>query len=129
MKNEISKILSMVEEGKIDAEKGSELISLLNSKEEASATVAPKVQKYTDKTLKIRVVSAEGDNVSVNLPIKIIKVFVEAGVNVASKIPESAQYVKDVDFNIILDAIENEIDGPIVEVKSANGDDISIVIE
>lgn len=34
MKEEITKVLTMVQEGKIDAEKGSELIQVLKEKEE-----------------------------------------------------------------------------------------------
>ncbi len=36
MKEEIARVLTMVQEGKIDADKGSELIQLLKEKEERS---------------------------------------------------------------------------------------------
>jgi hypothetical protein len=120
----------MVQEGKIDAEKGSELIQVLQDKDHHSS-VRPSLNpsSYIDKTLKIRVVSAESDNVNVNLPIKLVKVVLAAGHNIASKIPQSEQYVKDINIELILEAIENELDGQIVDVKSANGDTVSIVIE
>ena len=38
MKEEISKILTMVEEGKLDSEKAAELINVLKEKETASAS-------------------------------------------------------------------------------------------
>ncbi|MBH0156929.1 hypothetical protein IHV10_11170 [Fictibacillus sp. 5RED26] len=133
MKSEIEKVLTMVQEGKIDTDKGSELIQVLQEKEH-STTVKPlsytshNSSNYIDKTLKIRVVS-ESDNVNVNLPIKLVKVVLAAGHNIALKIPQSEQYVKDIDINLILEAIENELDGQIVDVKSANGDTVSITIE
>ncbi|MBH0163960.1 hypothetical protein IHV12_03485 [Fictibacillus sp. 7GRE50] len=133
MKSEIEKVLTMVQEGKIDTDKGSELIQVLQEKEH-STTVKPlsytshNSSNYIDKTLKIRVVS-ENDNVNVNLPIKLVKVVLAAGHNIALKIPQSEQYVKDIDINLILEAIENELDGQIVDVKSANGDTVSITIE
>ena len=79
--------------------------------------------------LKVRIVSAENDNVSVNVPIKLVKVVLLAGHNIAASIPQSEKYVKDIDIGLLLDAIENELDGQIVDVKSANGDTISVAIE
>lgn len=128
MKTEIEKVLMMVQEGKVDAEKGSELIEVLNNRETGSSP-SVKPTTYADKTLKIRVVSADNDNVSVNLPIKLIKVMLKAGYNIAGNIPQSEKYVKDLDIDILIEAIENELDGPIVDVKSADGDTVSIVIE
>ncbi|WP_053217368.1 SHOCT-like domain-containing protein [Virgibacillus senegalensis] len=133
MKKEIEKVLTMVQEGQVDAEKGAELIQVLKEKEQGtsveSSDTPSKTTSYMDKTLKIRVVSTENDNVNVNLPIKLVQVILSAGHNIASKIPQSEQYVKDIDIDMILEAIENELDGQIVDVKSANGDTVSIVIE
>jgi hypothetical protein len=136
MKSEIEKVLTMVQEGKIDTEKGSELIQVLQERESAEAVPARpsnyapvRPSNYIDKTLKIRVVSAQSDNVNVNLPIKLVKVVLAAGHSIASKIPQSEQYVKDINIDLILDAIDNELDGQIIDVKSANGDTVSIVIE
>jgi hypothetical protein len=131
MKEEITRVLTMVKDGKIDADKGSELIQVLKEKEEeeAGSTLAEKPTKYLDKTLKLRVVSAENDNVTVNLPIKLVKVVLMTGHNIAASIPQSEKYVKDIDINLLIDAIENELDGQIVDVKSANGDTVSVIIE
>jgi hypothetical protein len=131
MKGEIEKVLTMVQDGKIDAEKASELIGVLKEKQERGSVVT-KAVNYSDKVLKIRVVSAEEDNVSVNLPIKLVKVVLLAGHSIASSIPQSEKFVKDIkkeDIDLILKAIENEIDGPIIEVKSANGDFVTVTIE
>ncbi len=129
MKEEIARVLTMVQEGKIDAEKGSELIQVLKGKEETGNQFLEKKAKYLDKTLKIRVVSAEDDNVTVNLPLKLVKAVLLAGHSIAASLPQSAKYVKDVDISLIIEAIENEIDGQIIDVKSANGDTVSIFID
>ncbi|MFB5198202.1 hypothetical protein ACE198_25590 [Neobacillus sp. KR4-4] len=129
MKEEIARVLAMVQEGKIDADKGSELIQVLKEKEEAGSKLAGKPTKYVDKTLKVRVVSAENDNVTINLPVKLIKAVLKAGHSIASSIPQSEKYVKDLDIHLIIEAIENELDGQIVDVKSANGDTVSVIIE
>jgi len=129
MKEEITRVLTMIQEGKIDADKGSELIQALQEKEETSNKSFEKTTSYLDKTLKIRVVSAENDNVTVNLPIKLVKVVLMAGHSIAASIPQSEQYVKDIDINLIIEAIENELDGQIVDIKSANGDSVAVFIE
>ncbi len=129
MKEEITRVLTMVQEGKIDANKGSELIQILKEKDEAGNKLLEKPAKYLDKTLKIRVVSAEDDNVTVNLPIKLVKVVLMAGHSIAASIPQSEKYVKDIDISLILEAIENELDGQIVDIKSANGDTVSVIID
>ncbi|AXI30625.1 hypothetical protein CIB87_16935 [Priestia megaterium] len=129
MKEEITKVLTMVQEGKIDAEKGSELIQVLKEKEETGNKLLKKTNAYLDKTLKIRVVSTENDNVKVNLPIKLVKLVLMAGHSIAASIPQSEKYVKDIDINLIVEAIENELDGQIVDIKSANGDTVSVIIE
>lgn len=129
MKEEITRVLTMVQEGKIDADTGSELIQVLKEKVDTSNKLVEKSPKYLDKTLKIRVVSTESDTVAVNLPIKLVKAVLLAGHSIAASIPQSEKYVKDLDINLIIEAIENELDGQIVDVKSANGDTVSIIIE
>lgn len=129
MKEEIAKVLTMVQEGKIDADKASELIQVLKQKEQTDDNLLEKPTKYLDKTLKVRVVSAENDNVTVNLPLKLVKVVLMAGHSIAASIPQSEKYVKDIDINLIIEAIENELDGQIVDIKSANGDTVSVIIE
>ena len=125
MKEEISKVLTMVQEGKIDSEKAAELIDVLKQKESSKASPAA----YLDKTLKIRVVSKEHDNVNVNLPIKLVKAVLKAGHGIAANVPQAEKYVKDLDIDLLIDAIENELDGQIVDIQSANGDTVAVVIE
>lgn len=129
MKEEIARVLTMVQEGKLDADQGAELIQVLKEKEETGNQLLEKSTKYFDKTLKVRVVSAENDNVTVNLPIKLVKAVLMAGHGIAASIPQAEKYVKDIDISLLIEAIENELDGQIVDVKSANGDTVSVIIE
>ncbi|GGE57760.1 SHOCT-like domain-containing protein [Priestia taiwanensis] len=128
MKEEITRVLTMVQEGKIDADKGSELIQVLQAKEETNK-LSEKTATYLNKTLKLRVVSSQDDNVTVNLPIKLVKTLLVAGHSIAASLPQSEKYVKDLDIALIMEAIENELDGQIVDIKSADGDTVSIIIE
>ncbi|MBS4219798.1 hypothetical protein KHA96_15900 [Bacillus sp. FJAT-49711] len=130
MKDEITRVLTMVQEGKLDSEEAGKLIQALKEKDATPARI--KGSNYLDKMLKIRVASEEGDNVSVNLPLRLIKVALKTGLSIASTIPESAKYVKDIDVldvDLILEAIENELSGQIVDVNSSKGEKVSVVIE
>ncbi|MEH6937353.1 hypothetical protein V7056_05735 [Bacillus sp. JJ664] len=128
MKEEIAKVLTMVKEGKIDADKASELIDVLKEKE-AGSNHTHKSANYAEKILKIRVLSAENDNVKINVPIKLVKALLVAGNSILASIPESEKYVKDIDMNLIIEAIENELDGQLVDIQTGNGDIVSVIIE
>jgi hypothetical protein len=127
MNDEISRVLTMVEEGKLEKEKAVELIHVLqgNPKSVENKTSTP----YLDKILKIRVTSEEGDNVNVNLPIKLVKAVLKVGTSIAERIPEAEKYVKDINVDLLIEAIENELDGQIVDITSAKGEKILVVIE
>lgn len=129
MNDEISRVLTMVEEGKLDKDKAAELIDVLQGKGKQSEQNKQTSTSYLDKMLKIRVTSEIGDNVNVNLPIRLVKAVLKVGVSIAERIPEAEKYVKDIDVELLIEAIENELDGPIVDITSANGDKVLVVIE
>ncbi|MCA1041247.1 hypothetical protein LCM00_17165 [Bacillus infantis] len=129
MKDEISRVLTLVEEGKLDKEKAGELINVLQGKDQPELVTIKKDVPYGNKMLKIRVNSKEGDNVNVNLPINLVKAVLKVGTNIAERIPEAAKYVKDINIDLLIEAIENELDGQIVDIISANGDKVLVVIE
>lgn len=129
MNEEMSKILKMVQEGKITSEKAEQLIEALNVK---STSIEPiqTVSNDTDiinKMLKIKVTSINGDNVNVNLPVKFIKAMLKT----IGKIPitDNIKGMENLDLNLISDAIDNNLSGKIVDVKSANGDLVEVSIE
>lgn len=77
--------------------------------------------------LRINVDSSSGDIVKVNLPLSLVKM----GLEMSMQLPQLAgnEALKDVDFRSILLAAENGVIGKLVEVKTAQGDDVSITIE
>lgn len=127
MNEEISKILKMVEEGKITSEKAQELIEALNSKNLSTDVKTVSDDDIINKMLKIKVNSHEGDNVNVNLPVKLIKTMLKT----VGKIPitDGIKGMEHVDLNLISEAIDNGLSGKIVDVKSANGDIVEVIIE
>lgn len=129
MNEEMSKILKMVQEGKITSEKAEQLIEALNTNKTSIETLG-NTSNDTDiinKMLKIKVTSHEGDDVNVNLPIKFIKTMLKT----IGKIPitDNIKGMENVDLNLISDAIDNNLSGKIVDVKSANGDLVEVSIE
>jgi len=125
MKEEISRILKMVEEGKIDSAKAAELIEALNGKSEIVKVDSTITSNYADKMLKVNVVSKNGDNVHVKLPVKVIKAVGGAVV----KIPGVSDKIGDLDMEMILQALDSEVIGKIVDVQSADGDFVEVVVE
>jgi hypothetical protein len=142
MNEEISRILKMVEEGKIDSEKAMQLIEVLKmgNKELVNLEKLPSNDHgHTDshtntningKMLRIKVRSKEKDNVNINLPLK----FVSGMIKTFGKIPNvNVNGMENVDMDAmaqtILEAIDGGLDGKIVDIQSGDGDIVEIVIE
>ncbi|WP_238885192.1 hypothetical protein [Clostridium sp. YIM B02551] len=125
MNEEISRILKMVEEGKITSDKAQELIEALNEKKTEIQTVQE--NDIMNMMLKIKVNSHEGDVVNVKLPIKLIKTLLKT----VGKLPieSNVKGLENLDLNLISEAIDNGLCGKIVDVNSANGDIVEVVIE
>ncbi len=123
MKEEIKRILKMVEDGKIDMDKASELIEAIN-KPTNLAQLSP--SRNLDKMLKVKVLSATKDIVNVNIPIKFLKAIGNAVNNI--KIPGISD-AEGIDIKMIMEAIDSGLDGKIVDVKSSNGDIVEVYIE
>ena len=138
MNEEISKILKMVEEGKIDSETAMQLIEALKGGSKESFTLNKPIistnsnnnSKTHFKMLKIKIKSKDNDIVNVNLPLK----FVSGMIKTFGRIPNlNVDGMNNVDMDAmtqsILEAIENGMDGKIVDIQSGDGDIIEIVIE
>lgn len=79
-------------------------------------------------TLRIKVDSVAGDKVRVNLPMSLVKVGLEMGVDMSGNI-SGAESLKNVDLNKILELAESGLIGKLVEVESADGDTVEVVVE
>ncbi|MCR3761408.1 hypothetical protein KYB31_20755 [Clostridium felsineum] len=112
MNEEVSRILKMVEEGKINADKAQELIEAIGKEQNNNSIKVLENDNIMDKMLKIKVNSASGDNVDIKLPIK-----------------DSTPGMENIDLNVISEAIDEGLVGKIIDVKSANGDIVEVVIE
>jgi len=79
-------------------------------------------------TLRIKVDSVAGDKVRVNLPMSLVKVGLEMGVDMSNNI-SGVEGLKNVDLNQVLELAERGLIGKLVEVESAEGDTVEVVVE
>lgn len=75
--------------------------------------------------LKIAIQSVDGDCVNVNLPMSLVK----AALSISRELPQFGDKLKDIDLDQIIYAVENGFTGKIVDIKSADGDMVEIVVE
>lgn len=82
---------------------------------------------FNKMLLKLNVKSSDGDIVKLNLPLALVKTALDIGM----QMPEfnGNDVVKNIDFKGILMMAESGVMGRLLEVQSADGDDIEIVIE
>lgn len=135
MSEEVLRILKMVEEGKIDSEKGTQLIEALKERreeEEVPVKALPGSNNNIsreDLMMKVRVNEKNGNRVNVNLPIKVISGILAA----TGKLPINMQGVEGVDISgmteALIQAVNGGLVGKIVDVKSEEGDSVEIIIE
>lgn len=81
-------------------------------------------------TFRVLVNSARGDKVRVNLPMTLVKMAMEIGVDVVPNMTgEMGNMLKDIDMNKVVEMVEKGLVGKIVEVESAQGDTVEVVVE
>lgn len=83
-----------------------------------------------DLTLRVRINSVAGDKVRVNLPMTLVKLCMEIGVDVVPNLSgENADMLHSVDMKKVVEMVEKGLIGKLVEIESAEGDTIEVVVE
>ena len=102
--------------------------AILSGKEDA-VRVVPAAQRKdpNELVLRIKVDSKDGDKVRVNLPFPLLQALAGSGITVSQFTGNEA--MKQIDLDKILVLVENGTVGKIVEVESAEGDTVEIVVE
>lgn len=102
---------------------------LLTGKNDEVRLVPAEQRRSMDElTLRIKVDSAQGDKVRVNLPMSLVKVAMEMGVDISGSM-NGTDALKNIDMSKIVDLVERGLIGKLVEVESAEGDTVEIVVE
>jgi transcriptional regulator with XRE-family HTH domain len=103
--------------------------ALLRGDKEGAVRMLPEEQRkdFNKMLLKIKVVSSNGDLVNINLPIPLIKACIDMGMSMPQM--SGNESLKNIDFGALLMLAESGAVGKLIEVHSAEGDDVDIVIE
>ncbi len=124
------RILKMVEEGKLTGEQASKLLDTLEKNSDEKSNIVDdkdffRIPKSTNgiKMLYVRIKSHDGDNVKVTIPIEVVKIMTSSGASVIGNVDKY-----DIKMDMIIEAIDNGIIGPIVQVDTDDGDKILVEI-
>ena len=104
---------------------------LLTGKNDQVKMVPAEQRKPFDQlVMRIKINSTDGDKVRVNLPMSMVKVCMEIGVNMMPNVGgEQGEMFKNVDMSKLVQMVEMGMIGKLVEVESADGDTVEIVVE
>lgn len=127
MNEEVMKILKMVEEGKLSADKAKDFIDALGENKSQQELII--VKDYDSKMLKVNIESHQGDEVKFKLPVKVIKGIIKA----TGKMPMMSGNVDGVNMDEMIDIITSSLDssvmGEIVNIQSSQGDTVKVFVE
>ena len=104
---------------------------LLSGKQELQpvVTLVPEDQRKDIKDMMLRIVvdSADGDKVRVNLPMALVQLALEMGM----ELPQLSgnDILKGIDLAQVMDLVRQGAMGNLVEVESADGDIVRIFVE
>ena len=103
---------------------------LLSGEKEPAAVYVPEEKRKSmeEMMLRVRVNSADGDKVSVNLPVAVIKVVLESGISIGD-FGISTDAAQKIDFEKIFNLVEKGVMGKLVEVESSDGDTVEVFVE
>jgi hypothetical protein len=107
---------------------GVSLDELLGKEVPTTKVVPVEERKNTDEmVLRIRVDSVEGDKVTVNLPLAIVKMCIKMDMTMPQINGNEA--LKDIDFEEVIKLVDAGLVGELVTVESAEGDHVRIYVE
>lgn len=104
---------------------------LLSGKQELQpvVTLVPEDQRKDIKDTMLRIVvdSADGDKVRVNLPMALVQLAMEMGMEMPQVSGNDA--LKDIDWAQVMELVRHGAMGNLIEVESADGDIVRIFVE
>ncbi len=101
--------------------------ALLSGEEEKPAVqVLPPEKRKDIQNMMLRIVvdSSDGDKVRVNLPLALVQVAMESGIEI-----QGMKAMESINWAQILDLVSQGVIGNLVEVDSADGDIVRIFVE
>ena len=103
---------------------------LLSGKSQDVQMLSPEERKSLDQlTLRFRVSSIEGDKIKVNVPMPLVKVALELGMDIIPGVSPGMEGFKNFDLNQVMELAERGLIGRIVEMESADGSRVEVVVD
>lgn len=104
---------------------------LLTGKSEKVQMLSAEQRKpLEDLTFRVRIDSSDGDKIRVNFPMTLVKLCMEIGVDVVPNMTgENAEMIRSIDMRKVVEMVEMGLIGKLVEMESADGDTIEVVVE
>ncbi len=115
-------ILELLKEGKITSEQAEMLLDALNDDPQPSKDGVVLSKKTKRKMLYVLVKSKDGDDVKIQVPIEFAKFMKFAKLD--PKLQE-----QNIDFEEIIKLIEDGLEGDLVNITSADGDIVKILVQ
>jgi hypothetical protein len=124
LREERMKILELLSKNVINAEQAEKLLDAISKGEEAEVVETNLVSKKNQfRMLRILVDSADGDEVKIEIPIEFAKLLKN------KKMMKIDTEDFDIDVDELINMINSGVVGEIVNVKSADGDIVKIIVE
>lgn len=123
------RILKMIEEGKITAQQGAELLGALGTAGQGvPCEIIVSEEAYEKKMFRVQVDSPTGDKVNVQLPIRAVKRLLKA----TGKIPMVSENMQGMDLeemmSAVIECLDSQVMGDIINVTGADGTIVKIFI-
>ena len=93
--------------------------------------VPPAERKSLEElTFRVKILSAQGDKVRVNLPMPLVKLAREVGIDIFPNMGgDNAEKLRAIDLEKVVRMVEQGLIGKLVEIESAEGDTVEVVVE
>lgn len=104
---------------------------LLSGKEESAPAVQiiPVSERKNINDMMLRIlVKAHGNNVRINIPLPLVKVGLDAGLNMA-QVTGGNEALKNIDIGKILELAEQGVIGNLMEIDTEDGSTVQIFVE
>ena len=104
---------------------------LLTGKNDTVKLIPAEERKSFDELIfRVRILSAQGDKVRVNLPMTLVKIAMEIGVDVVPNMGgDQGEMLKSINMEKVVKMVEQGLIGKLVEIESADGDIVEVVVE
>jgi len=102
---------------------------LLKGKQEPRTELVPEEKRKDIKDMMLRIVvdSSDGDKVRVNLPVALLQVALDVGMEMPQVSGNSA--IKNIDLGQVMELIKQGVVGDLVEIESGDGNTVHIFVE